>query len=190
MFLIVGLGNPGKKFKKTRHNVGFLVIDEFSRENDFPDWQESKKNNCLYAKKEIASKEIELIKPLVLMNNSGRVVKSVSRKHNLKPEDILVVHDDVDLPLGKIKIVQNRGAAGHKGAESIIRELKTKEFLRFRIGIKPLEIKNVPKAEKFVLQNFSKNETKIIQLVVKKTCQAIRIALEENLNKAMQKYNQ
>jgi len=190
MLLIIGLGNPGKKFKKTRHNVGFLVIDEFSRENDFPDWQESKKNNCLYAKKEIASKEIELIKPLVFMNNSGRVAKSISRKHNLKPGDILVVHDDVALPLGKIKIVQNRGAAGHKGVESIIRELKTKEFSRFRIGIKPLEIKNVPKAEKFVLQNFSKNETKIIQVVVKKTCQAIKIALEENLNKAMQKYNQ
>ena len=120
MILIVGLGNPGQKFNKTRHNIGFLVIDEFLKKNAFPDWKKSKKINCLYAKKEIAGKEIELIKPLVFMNNSGQVVKSVSGKHNLKPGNILVIHDDVDLLLGKIRIVQNRGAAGHKGVESII----------------------------------------------------------------------
>jgi len=188
MILIIGLGNPGKKYLATRHNIGFLVVDKFSRGNNFPDWKESKNNNCLYTKKEITGKEIELIKPLVFMNNSGQVVKSVFRKHNLKPENIFVVHDDIDLPLGKIKIVKNRGGAGHKGVESIIRELKTKNFVRFRIGIQPREGK--PKnVDKFVLQQFTKKEGEIVKKIIQKTIQIIEMVLMENLAKVMQKYN-
>ena len=189
MIIIVGLGNPGKKFKETWHNVGFLAVDELSKKNDFPDWQESKKNNCLYTKKEIAGKETELIKPLIFMNNSGSVVRSVAKKHNLRPEDIFVVHDDIDLTLGKIKIVKNRGAAGHKGVTSIIKELRTKNFVRFRIGIRPPEIKKVKDLKKFVLQRFGKKDEKILKEIIEKAKKAIEISLSESLEKAMQEIN-
>jgi len=190
MFLIVGLGNPGKKFEKTRHNVGFLVIDEFSRENGFPSWRGSKNNNCLYAKKEMAGKEIELIKPLVFMNNSGQVIKSISRKHNLKPENILIVHDDIDLPLGKIRIVKNRGSAGQKGVESIIKELKTKDFIRIRLGIKPRnDEKKNKNLDRFVLQKFDQNEKNIVKEMSEKSCEIIKMILSYGLEKTIQRYN-
>jgi PTH1 family peptidyl-tRNA hydrolase len=190
MILIVGLGNPGKKFERTRHNVGFLVIDGFSRDNDFPSWRESKNNNCLYAKKEIAGKEIELIKPLVFMNNSGQVVKSISRKHNLKQENILIVHDDIDLHLGKIRIVKNRGSAGHKGVQSIIDEIGTKDFVRFRIGICPESFKlGLKDLNKFVIQKFNKEEGEIVKKTIENSCRAIEMALSEGLEKTKQEYN-
>lgn len=189
MIIIVGLGNPGKKFKETWHNVGFLAVDELSRKNDFPDWQESKNNNCLYTKKEIAGKETELIKPLIFMNNSGSVVRSIAKKHNLRSEDIFVVHDDIDLALGKIRIVKNRGSAGHKGVASIIKELGTKNFVRFRIGIRPLEIKKVKDLKAFVLQKLSKKDKKIFEEVAEKAGNVIEISLLTGLEKAMQEIN-
>ena len=189
MIIVVGLGNPGKKFKETWHNIGFLAVDELSRKNDFPDWQESKNNNCLYAKKEIAGKEIELIKPLIFMNSSGSVVRSVAKKHKLRPEDIFVVHDDIDLPLGKIRIAQNRGSAGHKGVESIIKELKTKNFVRFRIGVRPPEIKKVKDLKDFVLQKLGKKDKKILKEVSEKTGNVIEMSLSEGLERAMQEVN-
>src|SRR4030042_1372963 len=176
MILIVGLGNPGKKFNGTRHNIGFLVVDEFLKKNDFPDWKKSKSNLCLYTKKEVAGKKIEIIKPLVFMNNSGQVVKSVFKKHNLKLKDILVIHDDIDLPLGKIRIAKDRGAGGHKGVNSIIENLRTKNFIRLRMGIQP-ETGKPQKIEKYVLQKFSKTEEEIIKSVLKKVCLAIRMIL-------------
>ena len=99
MILVVGLGNPGKKYEKTRHNAGFLAIDELSKKENFPDWKKSQNIDCLFTRKDLASKNTELIKPSVFMNNSGKVVKSVLKKHNLKPEDILIIHDDIDIPM-------------------------------------------------------------------------------------------
>ncbi len=157
MIIIVGLGNPGKKYEKTRHNIGFRVIDELAKK---------KTRNFIIAK------------PQTFMNNSGKAVKGLVNFYKIKPENLWIIHDDIDLPMGKIRIAKSRGSAGHKGVESIIKELKTKDFNRLRIGIQPKTGK--PKAvDKFVLQNFTKEEEKIIKGVVEETIQAI----EHNINK-------
>ena len=167
MFIIFGLGNPGKKYKKTRHNVGSMVIEEL----DF-----------------LTKEKVILQKPDSFMNLSGRTVKKLLKNRKLKNQNLVVVHDDIDLPVGQIRIVKNRGSAGHKGVESIIRDLGTKNFIRFRIGIKP-ESGKPKNPEKFVLQNFSKKEEETVKRVIKKTAEAIKYFLEEGLEKTMTKYN-
>lgn len=173
MKLIIGLGNPGKKYEKTRHNLGFLVVDFLAGNNE---WKKSKKANCLYLKKQINSEKVELIKPLTFMNNSGKAVNYARKKHCINIEDIIVVHDDIDLPLGEIKIQKNRGPAGHNGVKSIIEHLKTKDFTRMRLGIKSDEQKNL-ETEKFVLQNFTSEEKKIVEEQIKRAVQIIRTTL-------------
>ena len=169
MILIVGLGNPGKKYQETRHNLGFQVVDELGFLKD---------------------KKIILTKPKTFMNLSGKAVKSLMTEYKVPPLSLWVIHDDIDLPLGKIKIVKNRGAAGHKGVESIIKELKTKNFIRFRIGIKPKPYTLSPKTlDKFVLQKFNKDEERVVKEVIKKSVEAIGVVLKEGLEKAMSKYN-
>jgi len=179
MKLIVGLGNPGIKYKKTRHNLGFLVID-FLADND--EWEKSKKANCLYLKKQINSKKVELIKPLTFMNNSGKTVSYIQKKHYIDIEDIIVIHDDIDLKLGEIKIQKNRGSAGHKGVESIIEHLGTNNFTRMRVGIKS-DKQETMETEKFVLQNFTSKEEEIIQGVIKKAVVLITTALQVGIIK-------
>ena len=173
MKLIVGLGNPGDKYKKTRHNLGFLTVDYLAAGNK---WKENKKANCLYIKKQIESEGIELIKPLTFMNNSGKTVNYIQKKHYLKPEDILIIHDDIDLPLGEIRIQQGRGAAGHKGVQSIINLLGTKDFIRMRIGIKPSDSQEKD-TEKFVLEKFTNQEEKIVQQIIKRAADLVTAAL-------------
>lgn len=205
MMLIVGLGNPGRKFEKTRHNFGFMTIDEFQRKNNFPKFKFSKKFKAEVSEGIFNGKKIILAKPQTFMNLSGKSVKSLTTKYLLKIrnkkamamflrryenlfENLFVIHDDLDLPLGKIRIVKNRGAAGHKGVESIIKNLGTKNFVRFRIGICPKTGK--PKnPEKFVLKKFNKEEEKIIKEVIKRTALAIKFSLKEGLEKAMSNYN-
>lgn len=148
MFLIVGLGNPGIKYQKTWHNIGFRAVDEIP-----------KRNNLVMAK------------PQSFMNNSGKTVKVLIKHYKLNPENLIIIHDDIDLPLGKFKIQKNRGSAGHKGVQSIIKELGTKNFWRIRIGICPQ--KGKPKnIEKFVLKKITKEE-KTIKEIIKKTAEAI-----------------
>ena len=167
MILIVGLGNLPKKYRKTRHNIGSMTIDELESLN---------------------LEDAILTRPTTFMNESGKAVKNLLRTYRLKPDNLIIIHDDIDLPLGKIRIVKNRGAAGHKGIESIIRELKTKNFIRFRIGICPKtgKLKN---PERFVLQNFHKGEEKIIKEITKKIAEAINFLLKEGLEKTMNKFN-
>ena len=152
MILIAGLGNPGKKYEKTRHNIGFRVVDELAK---------NKPN------------DVVLLKPQTFMNKSGDAVIEAINFYKIKPTDLWVIHDDVDLPLGESKVSQNRGSAGHKGVESIIKKLGTKDFNRVRIGICPSRGK--PEAvEKFVLQNFTKTEEKTIKEVIERTIQTIQ----------------
>jgi len=165
MIIIVGLGNPGEKYKNTRHNVGFQTIDEFAKENNFPEFGLSKKFNALISENIINGKKIILAKPQTFMNNSGKPVKTLFSFY--KPKELIIVHDDIDLPLGKIRISKNRGSAGHKGVESIIKEIGTKDFTRIRIGISPAFAKALAgEVEKFVLQKFDKEEEKIIKQVI------------------------
>lgn len=179
MILIVGLGNPGKKYKKTRHNVGFWAMDELAKKET---WQESKKANCLYLKTQISDKNAELIKPLTFMNNSGKCVRYVKRKRSIKPEDIIIIHDDIDLPLGTIRVSKNISSAGHKGIQSIIDELGTKNFTRIRIGIQP-KIGKPQNVEEFVLKRFTKEEGKRIQKIIKTAIKIIEKGLKEGMIK-------
>lgn len=192
MILIIGLGNPGKKYIRTRHSLGFRVVDKFAKENKFPRFKFSKKFNSLISKGRFDKKKIILVKPQTFMNNTGKAVKFLYNfyKNKTTSPGLVVIHDDIDLILGKIRIVKNRGAAGHKGVQSIIDELETKNFIRFRIGISPKSYILSPKSlDAFVLQKFNKKEEKILKEVIKKTCQAIEIAVTEGIEKAMNKFN-
>jgi len=188
MFLISGLGNPGKKYQKTWHNFGFLVIDEFAKKNRFPEFKLVKKFQAKITKKSVLGKEIILVKPQTFMNSSGIAIEAIIRNLKLPISNLWVVHDDISLPLGKIKISKNRGAGGHKGVESIIEKLKSKNFVRFRLGIKPQNFSG--QIKEFVLKTFNKNEEKFIKNVIATTVEAIEFALKSGLEKAMQKYNQ
>jgi PTH1 family peptidyl-tRNA hydrolase len=188
MILIVGLGNPGKKYEKTRHNVGWRVLNYFKEKNNFQPWKEKKKVKAMISKGEIGKEKIQLIKPLTFMNLSGESLKSILNYYKAKPEKIIIVHDDIDINFNKIKISQNRGTAGHKGVLSIIEKLKTKNFIRIRIGIKPKE-KKLSNTEKFVISNFNKKEEKELTEVIKKTTKAIELIIKEGTKKSMTIFN-
>jgi PTH1 family peptidyl-tRNA hydrolase len=188
MKLIIGLGNPGEKYQNTRHNIGFRAIDSIQKENSFPDFAFSKKFNAEISEGTINNEKTILAKPQTFMNNSGKSVKLFVSHYKLPITNLFLIHDDIDLLLGNIRISIDRGAAGHKGVNSIIKELKTKKFTRIRIGIQPKSGK--PKgAEKFVLQKFDKGEENSLKETIKKTAEAIKAVLEEKLEKVMNKYN-
>lgn len=183
MFLIVGLGNPGEKFQNTRHNIGRLVVNNWQLASCFSNFRLEKRLNALISKRVLDKKQIILALPETYMNNSGQAVKSLTISYKLQATSLIVVHDDIDLPLGKIRISKNRGSAGHKGVESIIKELETKNFIRIRIGIIPE--KGKPKnVEKFVLQRFNKEEEKVVQEVIKKSWLIIETIINEGIEKA------
>ena len=188
MILLVGLGNPGLKFKKTRHNIGFRVLDAFQKENNFPKFKLDKKSKAEVSTGTISDKEIMLVKPQGFMNSSGEAVKSLLRESRIKNQELsineklVVIHDDFDLPFGEIKLVENSGSGGHHGVESIIQALGTRNFKRLKIGIKPIsnlesQISNLEpqklKAEDFVLKKFTKNEEKRLAKLLEKSNQIL-----------------
>ena len=138
MLLIIGLGNPGKEYEKTRHNIGFVVLNKLMADLELDDWADNKKFRAEIAEGKIDKEKILLFKPQTFMNNSGQSVSAAAKFYKIKPADIWVIHDDLDLPLGKIKIQRDRSSAGHNGVQSIIDALSTQNFVRFRIGKKTL----------------------------------------------------
>jgi PTH1 family peptidyl-tRNA hydrolase len=192
MKIIVGLGNPGKKFEKTRHNLGFMVLDRFSKKNKFPKFKMKREFLAMVSEKKIGKEKIILVKPQTFMNNSGLAVKEILKRlraSNIEPltSNLWVVHDDLDIPFGKIKISFGRGSGGHKGVQSIIDEIGTKNFVRFRIGIGKKEV-GITK-EEFVLEKFSKREEKILKKVIEMVCRAIEMAIREGVERAMSEFN-
>ena len=186
MFIAVGLGNPDQKYKNTRHNIGSEILENFQKENGFPSFGISKKLNSSISKETIKDKEIILAQPQIFMNKSGEAVKSLINYYRLKIANLIIIHDDIDLPLGKIKISKDRGSAGHKGVESIIKELKTKEFIRLRVGIQPQ--KGKPRnPQKFVLKKFTRKENS--PQIAKEASQALKVILIEGIETAMNKFN-
>jgi len=177
MKLIVGLGNPGEKYNETRHNAGFIVIDELSNKIGSNDWKIDMRFNANISQINLGSEKIILTKPQTFMNNSGIAVKSIADYYKISSEDILVIHDDIDLELGEIKIQKNRGSAGHNGVQSVIDNLKTKNFIRIRIGIKKINIEEKIETEKFVLQKFTEDEKIILRKTIKKAADLITAAL-------------
>ncbi|MCX6718142.1 MAG: aminoacyl-tRNA hydrolase [Candidatus Staskawiczbacteria bacterium] len=187
MIIIIGLGNPGKQYKNTRHNVGFMAVDSFAEKNNFPEFKLNKKFNSLVSEGIIEEEKILLAKPQTFMNNSGSAVKSLIRNSKFEIRNsIVVVHDDIDLPVGKIKIVQERGSAGHKGVESIIKSIGNNGLVRFRIGIAGNKKTD---AMKVVLKNFSAEEKKTLDETIEKITEALDMFIKEGLEKTMNKFN-
>lgn len=167
MKLIIGLGNPGEQYKKTRHNLGFAVIDTLAKELE-TDWRFEKKFNALISKTNIKGEKFILAKPQTFMNESGLSVKSLA--DYFSPEYILVIHDEMDLPLGEFKFQKDISSAGHKGIQSIIDQLKSQDFNRLRIGI---NTNSKLETEDFVLQKFTEEEQKVIRQAVKEAIKEI-----------------
>lgn len=164
MKIIIGLGNPGKQYEKTRHNAGFIAIDRLREKWDFPDFSLSSKFNAEISERMIDGEKVLLVKPQSFMNRSGQVVRSIMDYYKLSPADVAVIHDDLDIDLGTFKVSTSSSAAGHNGIQSIIDHLGTQEFKRIRIGIEGTERKKnrLMPGDKFVLQDFSEEEMGII----------------------------
>ncbi len=159
MKLIIGLGNPGTEYEKTRHNVGFLALDYLNENGDFSNWKKDKRANALVAESGTGKDKVIIAKPQTFMNLSGQSVQSLVASYQLPVANITIIHDDIDIPFGEIKIQSNRGSAGHNGIKSIIDHLGTKDFTRIRIGVMPTNIdKTHIDTKSFVLKNFSKEE--------------------------------
>lgn len=174
MKLLVGLGNPGKQYEKTRHNVGWMVLDELvKKQSTLENWSASKNAKAQYLKIKINNQDVELLKPTDFMNNSGFSVRYAQKKHNLKPEDIIVVHDDKDISLGEIKVQFDKNSAGHNGVQSIINHLKTKEFYRVRVGVAPENKDRIGDTAKFVLKKFGLFEKKKLNQGINKAVEEI-----------------
>ena len=169
MKLIVGLGNPGKEYQKTRHNIGFMVLDALHdtlQEHGIKNWELSKKFNAEISGCHIHGEQIILAKPMTFMNDSGMAVQMIAHFYKLTRRDILVVHDDKDLPLGMVKFQENRGDAGHNGVKSIIEHLGTQNFTRIRVGVAPADPAKVKDTGNFVLGKFTAAERKILNKVI------------------------
>lgn len=165
--VIAGLGNPGKEYEKTYHNAGFLALEYIVRGTG-KKWKKGT-DKWEYLK----NKESVFVRPLTFMNNSGEAIKNALVYFGAKPQDLLLIHDDSDLPLGKFKLTFGRGSAGHRGVESVQKALKTKEFSRLRLGIRRSE---KIKAGEFVLKNMSDADIKKIYSAVDGT----KLKVKEN----------
>lgn len=186
MKLIVGLGNPGKEYEKTRHNAGFITVDYIQKNLGATEWRPEKKFKAEISDGKIGKEKIILAKPQTFMNKSGDAVGLIAKFYKIKPNNIFVIHDDTDLVLGRLKIKADGSAGGHNGIDSIIKKVG-KDFIRFRIGTS--RGKKHVKAEKLVLGKFSAQELKLLQTVIEKTHEAVQVAIEENLSKAMSIFN-
>jgi len=195
MNLIVGLGNPGEKYEGTRHNAGRMALEYFRKQHEFSEWRFDKKLNAQVAEGKIGKEKVTLVTPDTFMNNSGRAVGQLvkSKKAAL---DLLVVYDDLDLPLGSMKISFGRSSGGHNGLESIIRSVKTKDFPRVRLGVSPATPggkTRKPAGEKkvldFLLGGFSNKEEESLKKIFKKAGEAMELSVSEGYQMAMNTFN-
>ena len=184
MKMIVGLGNPGKEYELTRHNIGFMIIDNYAKEYHIDKFRE--KFHGLYAKVYRNGEYFILLKPLSYMNLSGTVIKRLASFYKIKPEDILVIHDDLDLPVGKIKVKFKGSSGGHNGIKNIIENLKTEIFPRLKIGISKND--NINTID-YVIGEFSSNDLEIINKIISFTPSIIDDFLDYDIEKVMSKYN-
>lgn len=190
MIIILGLGNPEKEYQKTRHNIGKEVVNfiyqSLKNNYSFSPWK--KKGACQISKGKIGGQKVILAKNLTFMNNCGKCVSYLLNYFKIPSSHLVVIHDDYDIPLGKIKISQKRGSAGHKGIESIFQAIGTKNFLRIRVGIQNKKIKG-NELDKFVLEKFSPQEEEAIESVKEKVLEFFLALVKKGAKKAIsQKY--
>jgi len=184
-WLIVGLGNPGLRYEKTRHNLGFMLADRLAREFQ----TQIKREECrsLIGRAEIENQRVELVKPQTFMNLSGEAISCLLKKENRSAYKLIVISDDLALPVGSIRLRAKGSAGGHNGLKSIIACLRTEEFIRLRIGIQPEH--TLRDTKDFVLENFSKTDLGKLEEVFEQSAEAIRAVLSDGIEKAMAKYN-
>lgn len=203
-YIIVGLGNPGEEYEGTRHNVGRMVLDAFVKANDLEDWQADKKTKSWHTEGKIGKNKAVLLKPETFMNKSGESLAVFLKEKKLKIENIkinelkvkalqnlVVIHDDLDLPLGKIKISFNKSSGGHRGVESVIKAVKTEGFIRLRLGISNEtasgKIKKPQGEEKVIdaiLGDFKKSEMDELKKTIKKAVIALGMIITDGREKA------
>ena len=185
--LIVGLGNPGSGYASTRHNLGFMLIDKLA--NDERIVVKRRECNALVGQGEIEGVKTKLAKPQTFMNLSGEAVSCLLRKleTNEPVKQLVVISDDLALPLGKIRIRERGSAGGHNGLKSIMADIGTDEFIRVRIGIQPEH--PIADAKRFVLDSFARSEWPIVEEVLATGANALRVIIRDGALKAMQQFN-
>ncbi len=183
--LIVGLGNPGREYRDSRHNVGFMVIDQLA--NHLTVKMTRVQNRAIVGSVNLESVRLVLAKPQTFMNLSGEAVSGLSRFYKIPTDRILLVHDDIDLPFGTLRLRPSGGSAGQKGVQSIIEKLGTQDFPRLRIGI------GRPPGQKqganYVLEDFAKSEKDELDIVLKQAMEAVIVFIHQGLDQAMNQYN-
>ena len=185
MKLIVGLGNPGSEYAKTRHNVGFMLIDALANEYNVTLWKE--KFEAQIAEIYIGTQKVLLVKPQTYMNNSGQAVGPLMRWYKLEPEDVIVAHDDMDIPAGAIRIRKKGSSGGHNGIKSLISHLGSENFARVRLGVgRPLAGWMVVN---HVLAPFPQEDKVAVDEAIKYLIPAVECIVKESLDIAMNKYN-
>ncbi|MBT4850008.1 aminoacyl-tRNA hydrolase [Candidatus Parcubacteria bacterium] len=185
MRLIIGLGNPDKEHMFTRHNFGHLSIDSLVAKKELH-WKKHKNTHSLSTDFQNGREKIVLAKSMTYMNDSGKAVRALKKFYKLPTNKIIVIYDDIDLPYGKIRLSKKRGAGGHRGVESIIKHLKSKDFKRIRLGIGPQK----GKAESFVLKRFSSEEKTKLPEVIDTSHLVIETILKKDFDSATNKYNE
>ena len=185
MKLIVGLGNPGTSYKNTRHNIGFLAADNIAGRNRLI-FKESS-FNAQICTGTAYGESIIIAKPRTYMNLSGEAISGITEHYNLFPEDIIVIHDDMDIEFGRIKIKTRGGSAGHRGIESIIDNLQSDEFLRIRAGIGKPAVDTIP--VDYVLQDFTEAENKLMPNVLVNIYDCIETIIKSGTQTAMNKFH-
>ncbi len=188
MKLIIGLGNPGKQYEKTRHNAGFMAVEYLADQFSFDPFKKIDKHKSEIAEGQINSEKTLLIKPQTFMNLSGQSIRSVMQFYKIDVKDIVVIFDDISLPSGNLRIRPSGSAGGHNGVKSTIQELGTDEFVRVRLGIEPIaEFKG--ELEDYVLGKLSGEETELMKSNIEKTPKIMETLFKEGTEEAMQKFN-
>ena len=183
MWVIAGLGNPGRKYSRTRHNIGFMVVEEIAQRNgiEFTDRKEFR-----IGRGSIEGHNVVLIGPLLYMNRSGPVVNAILKKFAVQSDNLIVIHDDLDMETGKLRIRKTGSSGGHKGVESIIQNIGAKDFIRVKIGIgrEPGVL-----VEDYVLSKFTRREISAIKETIEKTTDAVHAIIADGVDKAMNMFN-
>jgi len=192
MRLIVGLGNPGRTFAQNRHNVGFICISYFARQHHIR--FDRKQSQARIGSSKIAGDKIILAKPQTYMNQSGESVSLLVKRFAIDLADLVVIHDDLDLLLGKIRIRKGSGSGGHKGVDSIITQIGSQDFIHLRVGIgRPIVAENREPSEEdiisYLLSDFTPQEKEVITKALPQVSQAILCLISEGLTAAMNRFN-
>lgn len=196
-YLIVGLGNPGEEYDGTRHNIGRMSVERVAKEADATPFKADKGSQSMLSQGKIGKGSLVFVLPNTFMNLSGKAVSYLVKTKSVPAERVVVIHDDIDLPLGTLKISFGRGSGGHRGVESVIRGLKTNEFIRVRVGVCPVTPSGKPKKPSgedvvngFLLAEFKKNEDVPLKKILKRVSEAVEVLVNDGRATAMNEFNQ